>query len=152
MRKRRERADRIVRLLAAMETAPELRESAYGWLTIASQTMKMSKATASRDFALGRRIHAQFVRMFGRPLKPDQDQILWTWDWSHYGFRTRESWTAGHRKPVGRFPFSTRELCTNEEAYCGFDPLSWQVDASPLGGWNAKDWRSAIRLLSRVST
>lgn len=150
MRKRRERADRIVRLLAAMDTAPELRDSAYGWLTIASQTMKMSKPTASRDFALARRIHAQFARMFGRPLTPEKDQVVWSWDWAHYGFRTPESWAAGHRKPVGHFPFNTREPYTNEENYCGFNQRSWQVAESHFGGWNAKDLRSAFRLLNRV--
>lgn len=152
MRKRRDRAARILRLLVAMERAPELRESAYGWLTIASQTMKMSKATASRDFALGRRMHAQFVRMFGRTLSPEKDQIIWSWDWSHYGFRTRESWSAGHRKPVGRFPFSTRETYTDEKDYCGFNPQSWQVAGNPFGGWNATDLRSVFRLLKRVAT
>ena len=53
------RADRIVRILASMDVAKatELRESAYGWLTITAQAMNLSKATASRDFALVRRIH-----------------------------------------------------------------------------------------------
>jgi len=37
MRKRKERADRIVRLLAAIEAAPELRESAYGWLSLTAK-------------------------------------------------------------------------------------------------------------------
>jgi hypothetical protein len=150
MRKRREHADRIVRLLAAMQTVPERRESADGWLTVTSQTMKMSKATASRDFALARRIHAQFVRMFGRTLTPEKDQIVWSWDSSHYGFRTRESWTAGHLKPVGRFPFSTREHYPDEEAYCGFNPRSWHAEINPFGGWSSRDLRSALRLLSRT--
>jgi len=79
MRKRKERADRIVGVLNAMEAAPELRESAYGWLTLTAKTMKKSKATASRDFALARRIHAQFARMFGRSLEP-QDQVKWSWE------------------------------------------------------------------------
>ena len=50
-RQRKARADRIVRLLAAMESAnvTELRESAYGWITITAQAMNLSKATASRD-------------------------------------------------------------------------------------------------------
>jgi len=152
MRKRRERADRIVRLLAAMEKVPELRESAYGWITITSQTMNMSKATASRDFARARRIHAQFARMFGRTLNPQKDQVAWSWDWAHYGFRTRESWSAGHRKPVGRFPFNTREPYTNEEAYCGFNPQSWLVSSRPFGGWTARDLRSAFRLVNRVTS
>lgn len=58
-RKRKERADRIVRLLAAIEVTPELLESSYGWLTLTAETMKRSKATASRDFQLARRIHKQ---------------------------------------------------------------------------------------------
>jgi hypothetical protein len=96
---------RIVRLLAAMEAVPELRESAYGWLTLTADTMKISRATASRDFALARRIHAHFIRLFGRTLEPRSDQIKWSWDWSHYGFLTRESIRTGIKKPVGHFPF-----------------------------------------------
>ena len=107
-RKRKERAARILRLLAAMEAAPELLESSYGWLTLTAETMKRSKATASRDFQLARRIHAQFARMFGRRFEVKKDQILWSWDWSHYGFRTRESHDAGYSKAVGHFPFDTR--------------------------------------------
>jgi hypothetical protein len=78
MRKRKERADRIMRLLAAMEAAPELRESAYGWLSLTAQTMKRSKATASRDFALARRIHNQFLKMFGRTFEPQKDRVKWS--------------------------------------------------------------------------
>src|SRR5689334_6107113 len=95
-RKRKERADRIVRLLAAIEVAPELLESRYGWLGITADTMKRSKATASRDFLLTRRIHDQFTRMFARKFDSKKDQILWSWDWSHYGFRTREGFQAGY--------------------------------------------------------
>lgn len=62
-RKRKDRADRILRLLAAIEVAPELLESSYGWLSVTAETMKRSKATACRDFQLARRIHAQFARM-----------------------------------------------------------------------------------------
>ncbi len=46
MRKRKARADRIVRLLAAIDALPELRESAYGWLSLTAENMKKSKATA----------------------------------------------------------------------------------------------------------
>jgi len=109
-RKRKERADRIVRLLAAIEVAPELLESSYRWLSLTAETMKRSKATASRDFQLARRIHTQFGRMFGRRFEVKKDQILWSWDWSHYGFRTRESYQAGYRKAVGHFPFDTFRL------------------------------------------
>lgn len=123
-RKRQARADRIRRVLVAMESAPELRESAYGWLTIAAQTMQVSKATASRDFALVRRIHSQFARMFGRKLNPQTDQVVWSWDWSNYGFRAPESVRAGFRKPVGQFPFGLRENAS-EENYCGYSPLSF---------------------------
>lgn len=64
MRKRKARADRIVRVLHAMGSAnaTELRETAFGWVTITAQAMNLSKATASRDFALVRRIHRQFER------------------------------------------------------------------------------------------
>jgi hypothetical protein len=41
----------------------ELRETAYGWLSAASLAMEVSKATASRDLALVRHIHRQFVRI-----------------------------------------------------------------------------------------
>lgn len=65
-------------ILASMDSAnaTELRESAYGWLTITAQAMEMSKATASRDFALVRRIHRQFERLFGRSFDPKKDQIV----------------------------------------------------------------------------
>jgi hypothetical protein len=126
MRKRKARADRIVRVLAAMDSADatELRETAYGWVTITAQAMEMSKATASRDFALVRRIHRQFARMFGRTFDPKRDKIFWTWDWAHYGFITPESTRAGFLKPVGHFPFNTRKQET-EESYGGFTQLSW---------------------------
>ena len=67
-------------MLGAMEVAPELRESAYGWLSVTAETMKKSKATASRDFAIARRIHFQFARMFGRTLELKKDQVKWSWD------------------------------------------------------------------------
>ena len=148
MRKRKERADRIVGVLNAMEAAPELRESAYGWLTLTAKTMKKSKATASRDFALARRIHAQFARMFGRSLEP-QDQVKWSWNWSHYGFRTRESVRAGNKKPVGHFPFDTRASVT-EEAYCGFNAASWQPRALSFRTTSTSDLLSALRSLTRI--
>ena len=76
-RMRQARADRIVRILASMDVAnaTELRESAYGWLTITAQAMNLSKATASRDFALVRRIHRQFARMFGRSFDPKRIKL-----------------------------------------------------------------------------
>ena len=88
MRKRKERARRIISLLIAMEKGPVLRETAHGWLNVAAEAVHLSKATASRDFALGRRIHRQSVRMFGRPLQIFEDEVIWSWDWAHYGFRT----------------------------------------------------------------
>lgn len=99
-------ADRIVRILASIDAAnaTELRESAYGWLTITAQAMNLSKATVSRDFALVRRIHRQFGRMFGRSFDPKRDKIFWSWNWAHYGFMTPESTRAGFLKPVGHFP------------------------------------------------
>lgn len=101
-----------------------LRESAYGWITITAQATEMSKATDSRDFALVRRIHRQFGRMFGRSFDPKTDKIFWSWDWAHYGFMTPESTRAGFLKPVGHFPFDTRKQET-EESYGGFTQLSW---------------------------
>jgi len=147
-RKRKERADRIVRLLAAIEAAPELLESSYGWLSLTAETMKRSKATASRDFQLARRIHTQFSRMFGRRFEVKKDQILWSWDWSHYGFRTRESYQAGYRKAVGEFPFDTRTM-PSEEAFCGLGPNSWQPKRSPFDNMNARQLISTLRLMNR---
>jgi hypothetical protein len=147
-RKRKERADRIVRLLAAIEAAPELLESSYGWLSLTAETMKRSTATASRDFQLARRIHAQFARMFGRRFEVKKDQVLWSWDWSHYGFRTRESYQAGFKKAVGHFPFDTRATAT-EEAFCGLGPNSWQPKRSPFDNMNARQLISTLRLMNR---
>ena len=93
-------------------------------LAPASLAMEVSKATVSRDFALVRRIHRQFGRMFGRSFDPKTDKIFWTWDWAHYGFMTPESTRAGFLKPVGHFPFDTRKQET-EESYGGFSQLSW---------------------------
>lgn len=127
MRKRKARADRMVRLLALMDSAhaTELRKAAYGRITITSRAMQLSKATASRDFALVRRIHRQFRRMFGRKFDAKRDSVVWTWNWDHYGFITPESRATGHRKAVGHFPFDTRRQET-EESYCDFNQSSWQ--------------------------
>jgi hypothetical protein len=79
MRKQQARADRIVRLVASMDfaRATELREKVYGLITITSQAMEVSKATASRDFALVRRIHRQFQRMFDRNFNSKRDRVVW---------------------------------------------------------------------------
>jgi hypothetical protein len=126
-RRRKARADRIVRILSALEQAQatELRDTAYGWVSAMCMVMKVSKATASRDFALVRRIYRQFGRMFGRYFDPKLDKIVWTWNVDHYGFITPESRRAGYPKPIGHFPFDTRKQET-EESYCGFTQLSWQ--------------------------
>jgi len=131
MRKRQTRADRIVRLLRAMDKVPELCESSRGWVKVTAQAMAASRATASRDLALARRIHSQFARMFGRKLNPQTDQVAWSWDWSNYGFRAPESVRAGFRKPVGRFPFSLRENAS-EASFGGLSPLSF-VKSKPSG-------------------
>jgi len=112
-------------VLGAMDYAGAmaLRDATYGLLGPASQAMEVSKATVSRDFALVRRIHRQFGRMFGRNFDPKSDKIFWHWDWSHYGFMTPESTKAGFPEPVGHFPFDTRKEET-EESYCGFNQLS----------------------------
>lgn len=147
-RKRKERADRIVRLLAAIEAVPELLESSYGWLTLTAETMKCSKATVSRDFQLARRIHAQFARMFGRRFEFKKDQILWSWDWSHYGFWTRESYQAGYKKAVGHFPFDTRQM-PSEEAFCGFGSNSWPPKHSDFASMHNHQLISTLRLMNR---
>src|ERR1041385_1718917 len=127
MRRRQARAGRIARILAAIDAAGaiELRESAYGWLKAACIAMEVSKATASRDFALVRRIDRQFLRMFGRSFDSERDKVVWDWHWAHYGFVTPESKQAGYKQPVGHFPFDTRKQET-EESYGGFTQLSWQ--------------------------
>lgn len=127
MRLRKARANRILRILGAIDwaQATQLRESAYGLVSPAAQVMEVSKATASRDFALVRRIHRQFLRMFGRNFDAKRDRVFWTWNWGHYGFMTPESRAAGYPKPVGNFPFDTRKQET-EESYCGFNQVSWQ--------------------------
>jgi hypothetical protein len=124
-RKRKARANRILRVLGAMESAGamELRDTTYGLLTRASEALEVSKATASRDFALVRRIHRQFGRMFGRNFDPKRDKMFWSWDWSYYGFIAPESAKAGYREPVGHFPFDTRKQET-EESYGGFKSIA----------------------------
>jgi hypothetical protein len=136
-RKREARAERIMRLLNGMEHAnlTELRDRTYGFISLAAQELQVSKATASRDFALVRRIHRQFERMFGRSFNAKQDQIIWNWNCSHYGFATAESVNAGFAKAVGHFPFDTRKHET-EDSYGGFTQLSWYNE----------------RLISRLST
>ena len=146
MRLRKARADRIVRLLAAIEIAPELRRSAYGWLSVTAETIRMSKATASRDFALARGIHGEFARMFGRKFDAKTDQVLWSWNWSHYGFRTRESYRAGYRKAVGKFPIDTRAL-PSEEAFCGLGPTSWTTTAEYFAGMSTRDLIRCLKVL-----
>ena len=86
--------------------------------------MQVSKPTASRDCALVRRIHRQFLRMFGRNFDPKRDRVVWAWNWDHYGFITAESRATGHREPMGHFPFDERRQET-EECYCGFNQSSW---------------------------
>lgn len=71
-----------------------------------------------------RRIHRQFERLFGRSFDPKKDQIVWSWHFDHYAFKTPESKAAGYPKPVGYFPFDTRKKET-EESYRGFNQLSW---------------------------
>jgi hypothetical protein len=127
MRKREARADRILRILTSMDSAArglELPKTTYGLLTAASVTMQVSKPTLSRDFALVRRIHRQFLRMFGRNFDPKRDRVVWAWNWAHYGFITPESKAEGYPKRVGHFPFDTRRQET-EESYCGFNQSSW---------------------------
>ena len=126
-RKRHARADRIVALLAAMDAtgARELLTTSYRWVKAFSLATQTSKATASRDLGLVRRIHHQFTRMFGRNFNARMDRIVWVWNWDYYGFITPESKRAGYPKPVGHFPFDTRKQET-EESYGGFTQLSWQ--------------------------
>jgi hypothetical protein len=48
MRKRKARAEHILRLLRAMDKVPALCESARGWVKVIAQAMESSRATASR--------------------------------------------------------------------------------------------------------
>jgi len=147
MRRREERAERIEDLLADMSLSTALCESSYGWLPKIAQRLGVSRATVSRDLALCRRIHAQFFQMFGRPFAPRKDQIVWSWDWSHYGFRTTETKDAGYEKPVGRFPFATRETSFREDAFCGLGPSSWNAKAETT---SRIDFFSVLRALSGI--
>lgn len=115
-----------MRILTSMDSAQAtaLRDTTYGLLSAASQVMEVSKATASRDFALVRRIYRQFGRMFGRSFDPKTDRIVWSWNLEYYGFMTQESVAAGYKQPVGHFPFDTRKQET-EESYCNFNQMSW---------------------------
>ena len=113
---------------------------------ITAQAMNLSKAIASRDFALVRRIHRQFTRMFGRSFDSKKDQIVWSWHFDHYAFKTPESKAAGYPKPVGHFPFDTRKQET-EESYCGLNQLSWQNNNSFISQMST---RELIRTLTRL--
>jgi hypothetical protein len=143
MRKREQRAKRIMRLLTGMGVTEALGESSYGRLPAIANRLGVSKATASRDLAFCRRIHFQFIQMFGRPLMPRKDRVVWSWDWSHYGFRTSESKAAGNRKPVGKFPFSTRAIPHSEDAFCGLNASSWH---GKVEGPDSGDLLSFLRL------
>ena len=120
MQHRNERAKRIVHLLRTRAVTVNLPESSYRKLP--AITKRFSTATASRDLVLCRRIHFQFLQMFGRPLKPRKDLVVWSWDWSHYGFRTAESKSAGYIKPVGKFPLLRDRLLTVRTRLAGSAP------------------------------
>lgn len=152
-RKREERANRIGLLLQLMETdaGVSLKENTYGWLSVVSKQWSISAATASRDLALSRQIRLQFLRMFGREFNSTKDKVVWSWDWSHYGFKTRESVLAGYKKSVGKFPFNTRSWVVEEDAYCGFNPSSWQkATSSNEDRHNHRSDSSPIQLLTRL--
>ena len=153
MRKRQARAGRIGRLLAATGSshANESR-AARGSISTASHALEVSKPTASRDLALVRRIQRQFLRMFGRNFDAKRDQVVWTWNWDHYGFITWESKGTGRKKPVGHFPFDTRKQET-EESYCGFNQLSWQnIDPfSRMNTWHLiRAYRGMLKTRDRI--
>ena len=78
MRKRKVRAARIVRVLHTMDSAnaTELRDTAHGWVTITAQAMEMSKATASHDFALVRRMHRQLPECLGAISIPRETRLF----------------------------------------------------------------------------
>jgi hypothetical protein len=128
IRRRQARAGRILRLLGTIDPATSVKLSTYGKIAVTSRALAVSKPTASRDCGLVRRIHRQVVRMFGRNYEPKRDRVVWSWNWAHYGFTTRETEWARHKKPVGHFPFDTRKQET-EESYCGFDQSSWRPNS-----------------------
>ena len=76
--------------------------------------------------------------MFGRSFDSKKDQIVWSWHFDHYAFKTPESKAAGYSKPVGHFLFDTRKQET-EESYCGFNQLSWQ-DRNFIWQMSTRDW------------
>ena len=151
-RKREERTGRIVRLLATMETevGVSLKEKTYGWLSIISKQWNISRATASRDLTLCRQIRFHFLRMFGREFDSTKDKVVWSWDFAHYGFMTGESKRAGHKKAVGKFPFNTREMIVSEEAYCGFNPKTWQESEARHAKAEKDSVNSFLRTLKRL--
>jgi hypothetical protein len=89
--------------------------------------------------------------MFGRKFEAKKDQILWSWDWSYYGFRTRESYQAGYSKAVGHFPFDTRAL-PSEEAFCGLGPNSWQHKSMYFESMNTRQLISILKLINVISS
>lgn len=120
IRKRKQRAIRILRLLALINEVEELKINSYGWLPVICEKWNVSLATASRDLTLCRQIRLQFLKMFGREFNCKRDRVIWTWDWSHYGFKTDETLRAGYTTSVGHFHFSSRQLEILEEDYAGF--------------------------------
>lgn len=151
MRTRKARSDRILRMLASTNPpgTTELRKTPYGLLTPASLAMAVSKPTASRDFELVRRIQRQFLRMFGRNFDRRRDQVVWAWDWAHYGFITPENEAAGYRKPVGHFPFDTRKQET-EESYGGFSPVSWPTERDYISQMSPRELMRAYGRVVRM--
>jgi hypothetical protein len=91
--------------------ATELRDTTYGLLAAASDAMKVSKATVSRDFALVGRIH----RQFGRNFDPKTDKIFWSWDWSYYRVydsRAHKGRIRGACRSAVRLTLASRKLKT----------------------------------------
>ncbi len=115
IRRRSERAERIRGLLSDMlggdaQFAETLRTGAYGATTVAAEGFGVSLMTASRDLALCRRMLAEFRREAGRDFDAEIDEVVWSWDFARYGFRTRHSLNPSRcvRRGEARYPFSTR--------------------------------------------
>jgi hypothetical protein len=108
--RRKARAERIKGLLSDMlggrtgKYAALYRSGAYGATRAAAAGFEVSEATASRDLALCHQLLAEFEGLFEREFSfLLGDEVVWSWDFSRYGFTTEDS-----EETVGQFPFCTR--------------------------------------------
>jgi hypothetical protein len=96
IRRRKARAERITALLSDMlggeaQYADLLRAGGYGATRITAESFEVSETTAGRDLCLCRWMLEEFRRARGREFDPGRDEITWSWDYSQYSFKSRES-------------------------------------------------------------